>query len=182
MVSGPVACTSVWNAGLMRLIGHNGYGVELGVVDYQFPDSMVPGQRRSWLIVEGAATCPQGMWRFRWQALTASDAIDLEAWIRSAAQPSGEDDAGRASIEFTEPNLAFTITGSDTNEIELQTSLDLEFSPPWRKHTRSGDPFTISCRISRADMLRAADDWAIEIARYPPEDGPTPRRSAKPAG
>ncbi len=97
--------------------------------------------------------------------------MDLEIWIRSLAQPDGEGEAGRVSIEFTEPNLAFIVTGSDTNEIELQTSLDLEFSPPWRKHTRSGDPFSFSSWIPREAMLRAANDWAAEIASYPPEDG-----------
>ncbi len=159
----------------MQLIGHDGYGVELGVLDHQFPNSLIESQRRSWLIIEGTATSPQGTWSFQWQALTASDAVDLETWIRSVAQSAEDVEAGRASIEFTEPNLAFTVTGSETNEIELQTSLDLEFSPPWRKRTRSGDPFTISSWIPRGAMLRAANDWAAEIAPYPPEDESTSR-------
>lgn len=61
----------------MRLIGSDGQGVELGIVDYQFPDAADPRQRRSWLVVEGSAHCPQGTWSFRWPALTADDAVEL---------------------------------------------------------------------------------------------------------
>jgi hypothetical protein len=147
----------------MRLIGSGGHGVELGIVGYQFPDATHPGQRQSWLIVEGSASCPEGTWSFRWQALTADDAVVLADWLRSAA---GEQDG--ASLEFTEPNLALASTRSGTNQVDLQISLDLEFSPPWRRRTHSGDPFTISCQITPAAMLKSATDWTAEIAPYPP--------------
>jgi hypothetical protein len=153
----------------MRLFGGDGHGVELTVVGYQFPDAVHPGQRQSWLIVEGAARCRRGAWSFRWPALTADDAVLLADWLRSMA---GEQSSG--GLEFTEPNLAFAGTRSGTNQVDLQIDLDLEFSPPWRLRTRSGDPFTLSFQVTPEAILRAAAEWADEIAPYPPWNRSTP--------
>jgi hypothetical protein len=152
----------------MRLIGSDGHGVALGVVDYQFPDAPHQGQRQSWLIVQGSASCPQGTWSFRWQALTADDAVVLADWLRSAAGLASVDGPGNVSLGFTEPNLAFACARSDPHLIDLRISLDLEFSPPWHRRTHAGDPFVISCQITPEAMLEAAADWAAEIAPYPP--------------
>ncbi|MFE2130931.1 WapI family immunity protein [Streptomyces amritsarensis] len=153
----------------MRLIGSDGHGVELGVGGYQFPDAVDPRQRQSWLIVEGSAHCPQGAWSFRWQALTADDAVELARWLgRAAARPFGSehDDSGR--LDFTEANLAFAFTWTDPGLVELRVSLDLEFSPPWRRQARSGEPFVVTSRLTAEEVLTAATEWAAEITPYPP--------------
>jgi hypothetical protein len=163
------------DAGLMRLIGSDGHGVELGVVGYQFPDAVDLQQRQSWLVIEGSASCPEGTWSFRWQALTAEDAVELARWLqRSAAQPTdgGHDGSGR--LDFTEPNLAFAFTWTNSGQLELRISLDLEFSPPWRPQARSGDPFMVTCRLTPESVLNAATDWAAEIKPYPPAGDDNP--------
>lgn len=153
----------------MRLIGGDGYGLKLRLVGYQFPEAPHPGRRRSWLIVAGSASCPQGTWSFRWQALTTDDAVALAEWLRTAAGATAAE--GQATnLAFTEPNLAFACTRPEPSLIDLQISLDLEFSPPWRRRTWAGDPFVIPCQITPAAMQDAASDWAAEIAPYPPWD------------
>ncbi|MCX4404438.1 MULTISPECIES: hypothetical protein [unclassified Streptomyces] len=132
----------------MRLIDSDGHGIELRVTDYQFPDAAHMGKRRSWLIVEGTANCPQGAWTFRWQALTPEDAIALATWLRDFARSPDGGQQADDSLEFIEPNLAFAATRADAHQIALQIRLDLEFSPPWRKRNRAGDPFTVVCRMT----------------------------------
>lgn len=75
---------------------------------------------------------------------------------------------GSSRLDFTEPNLAFASTWTDSGQLELHTSLDLEFSPPWRRQSRSGDPFVVTCELSPDSILKAAAEWAAEIKPYPP--------------
>lgn len=152
----------------MRLIDSDGNGIELRVTDYQFPDAAHMGKRRSWLIVEGTANCPQGAWTFRWQALTPEDATALATWLRDFARSPDGGQQADDSIEFTEPNLAFAATRADAHQIALQIRLDLEFSPPWRKRNRAGDPFTIVCRMTPEALLTASTEWTADITPYPP--------------
>lgn len=161
-----------WDAGLMRLIGIDGNSVELGVVGYQFPHAVEPQQRQSWLIVEGSATCPQGTWSFRWPALTADDAVELARWlVRAGTEPCGARGDGGSHLSFTEPNLAFTSALVDADLVELHVSFDLEFSPPWRPRSRTGEPFVVTCRLAAGSVLSAARAWAVAIEPYPPVGG-----------
>ncbi|MFC5754535.1 hypothetical protein [Actinomadura rugatobispora] len=143
----------------MRLVGRDGHGIELRIDGYQFPDAEDERLRTSWLMIAGTAYGPEGSWSFRWQALTPPDAVHLAAWLRTA-------EAGD-TLRFTEPNLSLALTARGPDETVLRIGLDLEFSPPWRKHIRAGDPYTIPARLSTADLLAAADDWAAESARFP---------------
>ncbi|MFD4352374.1 hypothetical protein ACFWPX_07430 [Nocardia sp. NPDC058518] len=152
----------------MRLIGSDGYGIELGVAGYQFPDAVDPQQRRSWLVITGTAHSPQGTWPFRWQALTPEDAVALGQWLHHASDISTDNECRSARISFTEPNLTFSYVTAQAALIDLSIGLDLEFSPPWRRHARAGDPFVISCRVDAEVMSTAADDWTAEIGSYPP--------------
>jgi hypothetical protein len=146
----------------VRLIGFDGNGVTLRVIGYQFPDAESRVQRTSWLRIEGDATCAEGTWTFRYPALTPPDAVELSAWLRSAA-------AGAVpALAFIEPNLAFAVTARDERQVDVRVGLDLEYSPPWRKHTRAGDPFLLTCRLSPEQLRDAATDWDSEIAPYPP--------------
>ncbi|MFF7251534.1 hypothetical protein ACFZBU_47685 [Embleya sp. NPDC008237] len=166
----------------MRLIGTDGHGIELGVAGYQFPDAVDPQQRQSWLIVEGSAHCPVGTWSFRWQALTADDAVALALWLgRAAARPSDAEHDGRGHLDFTEPNLAFDFTRSDSGLVELRVGLDLEFSPPWRCRSRSGEPFVVTCQLAAESLSKAAAEWTAEITPYPPAGSATRTRSTETA-
>jgi hypothetical protein len=163
------------DAGWMQLIASDGYGIEVRAVGYQFPHDQDERVRRSWLMIDGTAYCAEGTWSFRWPALTPDEAVTLSNWLRRAATGeipvphAGESRAvGDKGPYFTEPNLTLTIVDYQRQEAVLRIGLDLEFSPPWRKHNRAGDPFTIPCRLPFADLLKAADDWDLETEPFPP--------------
>lgn len=157
----------------MRLIDSDGYGVELSVAGYQFPDHIDPRIRYSWLIIAGTANCPEGNWSFRWQALTLDDAVELADWLRriaAEAQPSGEPLPGPARLVFTEPNLAFTATPVD-GAVELRIGLDLEFSPPWNRRAEAGNPTVVTARLAPDDLATAAKELGAEVDSYLPPGG-----------
>lgn len=154
----------------MRLIDSDGYGVELSVAGYQFPDHIDPRIRYSWLVIAGTANCPEGSWAFRWQALTLDDAVELADWLRRIAADveSASDTArGCARLDFTEPDLSFTAT-RDGSEVELGIGLDLEFSPPWDRRVTAGRPFVVTARLTPADIATAGEEFGAEVAGYLP--------------
>lgn len=157
----------------MRLIDSDGYGVELSVAGYQFPDHIDPRIRYSWLIIAGTASCPEGKWSFRWQALTLDDAVELAAWLRrlaAAVEPGGDPLPGSTGLEFTEPNLTFAATPV-TGAVELRIGLDLEFSPPWNRRVSAGEPAVVTVRLGAADLATAAADLDAEVGSYLPPGG-----------
>ena len=161
----------------MRLIDSDGYGVELAIAGYQFPDHIDPRIRYGWLVIAGTANCPAGTWSFRWQALTLDDTAELADWldrIAGQAQPGGAGhEAGRLS--FTEPNLSFTAL-PDGGVVELRIGLDLEFSPPWQHRTEPGEPFVVTSRLTAPDIATAAKQLRAELAGYLPPRGRIPGR------
>ncbi|WUI31051.1 hypothetical protein OG804_25210 [Nocardia sp. NBC_00416] len=148
--------------------------MELSVAGYQFPDHIDPRIRYSWLVIAGAANCPEGNWSFRWQALTLDDAVELADWLRriaAEAEPSGEPVGGPARLDFTEPNLSFTASRA-AGAVEVEIGLDLEFSPPWNRRATAGSPFVVTARLSPADLATAAKDLGAEVDGYLPPGGP----------
>ncbi|WP_280423645.1 WapI family immunity protein [Nocardia carnea] len=157
----------------MRLIDSDGYGVELTVAGYQFPDHIDPRIRYSWLIIAGTANCPEGNWSFRWQALTLDDAVELAEWLRriaAAAEPGGDPLPEPARLEFTEPNLSF-LAASVAGGVELRIGLDLEFSPPWNRRVTAGEPTVVTTRLGAAQLTTAAEDLGAEVGSYLPPGG-----------
>jgi hypothetical protein len=64
--------------------------------------------------------------------------------------------------------LAFAFAWIDAGLLELRVGLDLEFSPPWRRHARSGEPFVVTCQLTTESVSAAATEWAAAIKPYPP--------------
>ncbi|WP_459549081.1 WapI family immunity protein [Nocardia sp. X0981] len=154
----------------MRLIDSDGYGVELSIAGYRFPDHIDPRIRYSWLVIAGTANCPEGAWTFRWQALTLDDAMELADWLRriaAEAEPPSETVRGSARLDFTEPHLSFTAT-RDGSEVELGIGLDLEFSPPWNRRVTAGRPFVVTARLTPAGIAPAAEEFGAEVDGYRP--------------
>ncbi|MGW0182135.1 WapI family immunity protein [Nocardia sp. NPDC003345] len=162
----------------MRLIDSDGYGVELSVAGYQFPDHIDPRIRYGWLVIAGTANCPEGNWSFRWQALTLDESVELADWLKriaAEAEPDGEPAAGPARLAFTEPNLGFTATRSG-DAVELAIALNLEFSPPWDRRTDGDSPFVVTVRPAPADIATAAKELGAEVDGYLPPGGRIPGR------
>jgi hypothetical protein len=146
----------------VRLIGAEGFGVDLQVTGYQFPDAVDPGQRFSWHMVEGEGVARQGRWRFRYAALTCDEIPRISAWLREWAISDAQ-----FSLSFMEPNLRFKVVDSSLDNVTLGIEFDLEFSPPWQQHSYAGDPFVLTVPVARRALATAADAWDQEWAPFP---------------
>jgi hypothetical protein len=158
----------------VQLWGVAGYGVDMRVVGYQFPDADDPAERCSWHMVEGTATCAEGSWSWRYPALTCDESPRLSAWLRSVADAGESEPAGAggtvrpmATLTFLEPNLSLTLVGCSPGAVLIDIGLDLEAAPPWQPRRAAGNPFRVRCDVAREHLLRAAEDWDAEIAPYP---------------
>jgi hypothetical protein len=168
--------TPTWCCRLMivQLWGVAGYGVDMRVIGYQFPDANDPAKRCSWHMVEGTASCADGSWSWRYPALTCDESPRLSAWLRDVgdAVASGLSVAGHpvgrmATLRFLEPNLSLTVVGWARKAVVIDIGLDLEFAPPWQPRRAAGNPYRVRCDVDREHLLQAAEDWDAEIAPYP---------------
>jgi hypothetical protein len=159
---------------IVHLLGVAGGGVEVRVVGYQFPDATDPAKRCSWHMVEGRATCAEGSWSFSYPALTCDESPRLSNWLRDVAGAAGPPPAGTAGVagppaalRFFEPNLSLAAVRWAPETVPIDVGLDLEFAPPWRTRRATGEPYLVSCEVSREGLLLAAADWDAELALYP---------------
>jgi len=51
--------------------------------------------------------------------------------------------------------------------VELRVALDLEFLPPWARHSYAGEPTVITIVMKRADLARAAAAWDEAASPFP---------------
>ncbi|WP_306364132.1 hypothetical protein [Nocardia sp. CC227C] len=100
--------------------------------------------------------------------MTPEDGVALAQWLHHAGELSADNEHSSVRLSFTAPHLTFSYVTAETSSINPSIGLDLELSPPWRRHTRAGDPFVISCRVDAVSVSAAADDWTAEIDSYPP--------------
>src|SRR5690348_9502166 len=143
----------------------------LRVTGYQFPDAEDLRKRYSWHMVEGEAACQRGAWSFRFPALTCDESPRISVWLREVAGDAGQSPVSGQSdvLKFTEPNLRFSVAGSQPGGAVLQVALDLEFKPPWHRRRAAGghDPFCLVMHLTAEQLRSAAGEWDEEIARYP---------------
>jgi hypothetical protein len=146
--------------------------IRLGLAGYQFPDAEDVRKRCSWHIVEGKASCPDGAWDFRWQALACDESVRLIDWFRMAADWL-EPDAPTpgwvpAGTDFTEANLSFSVNRDRDGGGLMIVMMNMEFRPPWRAPSRTVDtPTVLHIPVSPTEVRRAAGEWAAELAKYP---------------
>ncbi|WP_327148583.1 WapI family immunity protein [Nocardia sp. NBC_01329] len=169
----------------MRLIDSDGYGVELTIAGYQFPDHIDPRIRYSWLVIAGTANCPEGNWTFRWQALSLDDTVELADWLgriateagpsgegvagpsgEGVAGPSGEGVAGPSGEGVAEPSSAAVVGPARLTFTEPNLSLTA---------TRSGGEVELAIGLDLEfsppwDRRAAAGSPFIVTTRLPPAD------------
>jgi hypothetical protein len=51
-------------------------------------------------------------------------------------------------LEFTEPNLCFSVAGRQPGKAVLRVALDLEFQPPLHRRRAAGDPFCLVMHLT----------------------------------
>ena len=160
----------------MRIGKDGGDWIRLGLVGYQFPDAEDVRKRCSWHVVEGEASCPDGAWDFRWQALACDESVRLIDWLRMAADwleaeapVSGWVPAG---TDFTEPNLSFSVNHDRGGGGLMIVMLNMEFRPPWRAPSGTVDiPTVLHIPVNASELRQAAGEWAADVAKYPDDSG-----------
>lgn len=153
-------------------VGKDGDWLRLGLSGYQFPNAQDVRKRCSWHVVRGEASCPEGVWKFQWQALTCDESGRFTDWLRMAADwleaeapVSGWVPAG---TDFTEPNLSFSVNRNRDGGGLMVVALNMEFRPPWHAPSRRfGQATILHVPVDAQELRLAADEWAAEVANYP---------------
>ena len=149
----------------------DGSALEIRVGGYQFPDGYeISGKRLypDWLNVDGWARTQAAEWKFSHACLSAGEAIDLRDWLAAIAARQ----VVTMRLQFTEPNLAFTLIEVADNVASLRINFSHETCPPeGPRDVRLADGYPVTFRIELDQLAAAAAAWDREIALYPQRDG-----------
>jgi len=156
----------------VRLGGAGGEWLRLRLEGYQFADADDVRKRCSWHMTGGEASSLEGTWSFRWQALTCGESEQLTGWLRMAAAWLDDEVSVPywvpAGTDFTEPNVSFSVNRRRDGGGLMVVRLEMEFRPPWRTPSRTmGHAVFLHIPVDAADLARAADEWAEDVARWP---------------
>jgi hypothetical protein len=158
--------------------------LELSVSGYQFPDIVGHGEGdwdANWLRVHGTVTQADGKtWAFDDPCLTTWEAEALGTWLADVAagivppSPFGTDEPEQI-LMFTEPNIAFSVEQRTADRVLVRVHLSLEALPPWLQGKNRFDMFGcfVVLNVSLAELGRAADDWKLELTRFPQRPSPS---------
>lgn len=145
--------------------------VDLRPVGYQYP-SVSGGWDGNWLLVRGEVGLDDGRsWSFTDPCLTTWEARSLGEWLRAVAEndvPAGDVPAGGGEpFGFTEPNLALSLAARSGDRYTVRIHLSLESRPSWQAGG-AVHAYFVCLTLGGDDLLRGADDWARELAAFPP--------------
>ncbi|MFG2814028.1 hypothetical protein [Streptomyces sp. NPDC048410] len=151
--------------------------VDLRPVRYQFGSVRGDVYDDNWLVIDGTVVTPEGSWSFSDPCLLIDEARQVSAWLRGVAagavavsEPDGE---GELSPDtwFIEPVVAFSLADrSKDGAAEIRVHLSLEAAPPWQQGDDRADiyQYVVEVRTDTAALLRAADQWDLALASFPP--------------
>ncbi len=161
------------------LLSDHTSSVELHPLRYQFPAAPGDPYDDNWLVIGGKVTTPEGDWSFADPCLLTDEAREVGAWLRAVAAETvsvtGRDPEGELSLDtwFVEPVLAFSLADrSDRSEggAVIRVHLSLEAAPPWRRGDESTGihQYAVEVRVDTDALFRAADQWELALAPFPP--------------
>ncbi len=161
------------------LLSDHTSSVELHPLRYQFPATPGDPYDDNWLVIGGKVTTPEGDWSFADPCLLTDEAREVGAWLRAVAAETvpvtGRDPEGGLSPDtwFVEPVLAFSLADrSDRSEggAVIRVHLSSEAAPPWRRGDESTGmyQYAVEVRMDTDALLRAADQWELALAPFPP--------------
>jgi hypothetical protein len=154
----------------MQLKGYES-SVTLEPVRYEFANPAGDEWDDNWLVIKGDVSTPDGAWQFAVPCLTTFEAKQISAWLRGVADGgipvSVSGDAGVVpSLEFTEPNLAFSVGSYLGGSTSVRVHFALE-SMPVGQSGDGRDLFWVEIAVTAADLDSAADEWDKALSAFP---------------
>ncbi|MFE0458872.1 hypothetical protein ACFW1A_06370 [Kitasatospora sp. NPDC058965] len=157
------------------LLASHGSSVELRPLRFQFSHPTGSSWDDNWLVIEGRVRTPAGHWSFQEPVLLVSEAQDVGGWLRSVVQGrvavTGPDEDGglSPSLDFLEPNVAFSLAARSIGRSVVRVHLSLESAPPWLdRDDLDLHQYAVELELGDRELLAAADTWTQELAPFPP--------------
>ena len=163
----------------MRLTSDEGTVVDLRPLRFQFGRSPQPRDwDANWLYVDGQVELSDGRsWSFSDPCLTTWEARELESWLQGVLAGSVEPTAyggemDEKLLDFTEPNLAFSLASRDVGSETIRVHFSLESLPPWLRRNGNAErpdifDFFVEVRSARSALAEAAASWGQELQAFP---------------
>jgi hypothetical protein len=154
----------------MRLKGYES-SVTLEPVRYELANPAGDEWDDNWLVIKGDVSAPDAEWQFAVPCLTTFEAKRISAWLRSVANGdvpvSAIGDAGVVpSLEFTEPNLAFSVGSYQGGLMSVRVHFALE-SMPVGQSSDERDQFWVGIAVTAADLDSSANQWDKALSVFP---------------
>ena len=154
----------------MQLGGYES-SVTLEPVRYEFANPPGDEWDDNWLVIKGDVSEPDAQWQFAVPCLTTFEAKRLSAWLRGVANGdipvSVIGDAGVVpSLEFTEPNLAFSVGSYQGGSMSVRVHFALE-SKPVGQSSDERDHFWVEISVTAADLDSSAHEWDKALSVFP---------------
>jgi hypothetical protein len=145
--------------------------VTLEPVRYEFANPADDEWDDNWLVISGDVSAPDTEWQFAVPCLTTFEAKQISTWLRSVADGSIPvsviEDAGVVpSLEFTEPNLAFSVDSYKDESTSVRVHFALETKPVGQS-SDDRDQFWVEVAVTAADLDSAADEWDKALSVFP---------------
>ncbi|TFD68772.1 WapI family immunity protein [Cryobacterium ruanii] len=145
--------------------------VTLKPVRYEFANPARDEWDDNWLVISGDVSAADTKWHFAVPCLMTFEAKQISTWLRSVADGgipvSVIGDAGVvASLEFTEPNLAFSVGSYQDGSISVRVHFALE-SRPVGQSCDGRDQFWVEVAATAADLDLSAAEWDKALLAFP---------------
>ncbi|WP_104199401.1 hypothetical protein [Cryobacterium sp. Y29] len=151
----------------------NGYesSVTLEPDRYEFANPAGDEWDDNWLVIKGDMSTPDAAWQFTVPCLTTFEAKRISAWLRSVANGeipvSVSGDAGVVpSLEFTEPNLAFSVGSYQGGLMSVRVHFARE-SMPVGQSSDEREQFLVEIAVTAADLDSSANQWDKALSAFP---------------
>ncbi len=146
----------------MNFKGINNQFVELGIVNYQFPDSRDKDWDGNWLNIFLKVKSDFGDWQTIDPALTTWEVQEIIDWLTDL---SNNTKPQWTELEFAEPNLSFVLENEFTDDLkEIRICFDLEFRP---KSADDEKDYFVDIKTTNDQLRKYAKDLEVELKKYP---------------
>ena len=152
-------------------LGGYGSSVTLEPIRYEFAKPAGDAWDDNWLVIKGDVSALDAEWQFAIPCLTTFEAKRISAWLRGVANGdipvSVIGDAGVVpSLEFTEPNLAFSVGSYQGGSMLVRVHFALE-SKSVGQGGDDHDQFWVEISVTAAELDSSAEEWEKALSVFP---------------